>query len=267
MKGRTIAFLESRLADHLAELIARRGGIPVSAPALREEPVVDPDAIAELMRDLVQRPPTLAIFQTGVGTRALFATTDALQLTATLMTLLAGTLVAARGPKPTAVLRQRGVRIDFSAADPFTTAEVIDAIAGITLANETVLVQRYGETNEPLNAALEARGAKVLEVPTYRWALPDDTQPLRALMDRLDRAEIDAVVFTSASQVRNLMTIAAREDRAKAVRTALNATRVASIGPVCSAALVAAGIDVKLEASPPKLGPMLEALDAIFAAP
>ena len=105
-------------------------------------------------------------------------------------------------------------------------------------------------------------------MPTYRWALPDDTQPLRALMDRLDRAEIDAVVFTSASQVHNLMTDRrARQSRAEAVRTALNATRVASIGPVCSAALVAAGIDVKLEASPPKLGPMLEALDAVFAAP
>jgi len=250
----------------MGELIARRGGIPVSAPALREEPVVDPNAIAQLMRDLAQRPPKLAIFQTGVGTRALFATTDALQLTATLASLLADTLVAARGPKPTAVLRQRGVRIDFSAAEPFTTAEVIDAIAGVTLANETVLVQRYGDTNEPLNDALEARGAKVLEVPTYRWALPDDTQPLIALMDRLDRAEIDAVVFTSASQVHNLMTIAARENRTKTVHAALNATRVASIGPVCSAALVAAGIDVKLEASPPKLGPMLEALAAVFAA-
>ena len=139
MKGRTIAFLESRLADHVAELIARRGGIPVSAPALREEPVVDPDAIARTdARPGRNDRPTLAIFQTGVGTRALFATTDALQLTATLAALLAATLVAARGPKPTAVLRQRGVRIDFSAADPFTTAEVIDAIAGVTLANETV---------------------------------------------------------------------------------------------------------------------------------
>ena len=85
-----------------------------------------------------------------------------------------------------------------------------------TLANETVVVQRYGEANEPLNDALEARGANVVEVPTYRWALPDDTQPLRALMDRLDRAEIDAVVFTSASQVHNLMTVAEHEQSANA---------------------------------------------------
>lgn len=264
MNGRTIAFLESRLADHVGELIVRRGGIPVSAPALREEPVADSDAIAKLIRDCTQRPPRLAIFQTGVGTRALFAATDALQLTDTLTELLAATLVAARGPKPTGVLRQRGVHIDFSAADPFTTAEVLDAVANVDIANETVVVQRYGDANEPLNDALRSRGATVVEVPTYRWALPDDLRPLTSLMDRLDRAEIDAVVFTSASQVHNLMSVAERGNRASALRKALNATRVVSIGPVCSAALTAAGIDVKLEASPPKLGPMLEALDGLF---
>jgi len=266
LKGRTVAFLESRLADHVGELVVRRGGVPVSAPALREEPVVDPDAIERLVRDWTGHPPKLAIFQTGVGTRALFATTDALGLTAAFTQLLADTLVAARGPKPTAVLRQRGVRIDFSAVDPFTTAEVIDAIGGLILANETVVVQRYGDANEPLNDALVARGAIVVEVPTYRWALPDDTRPLTALMDRLDGSEVDAVVFTSASQVHNLMTVAEREHRAATLRTALNATRVVSIGPVCSAALTAAGIEVTLEASPPKLGPMFDALEAAFAA-
>jgi len=265
LKGRTIAFLESRLADHVGELIARRGGIPISAPALREEPVADPQASAQLIHDWAQRAPKLVIFQTGVGTRALFAATDTLQLTPTLSTLLAETLVAARGPKPTGVLRQRGVRIDFSAADPYTTTEVLDAIAGVVLTNETVVVQRYGDANTQLNDALAARGATVVEIPTYRWALPDDTRPLIALMDRVERSEIDAVVFTSASQVHNLMAVAQREGRAPAVRTALNATRVVSIGPVCSAALVEAGIDVTLEASPPKLGPMLEALDAMFA--
>ncbi len=265
MKGRTIAFLESRLAEHLGELIVRRGGIPISAPALREEPIVDPPAIARLIGDWTQRAAKLAVFQTGVGTRTLFVATDHLQLTPTLQTLLTNTLVVARGPKPTAVLRQRGVRIDLSAADPFTTAEVLDAIDGVALSGETVVVQRYGDANAPLNDALVARGATVVEVPTYRWALPDDTQPLIALMDRLDRTEVDAVVFTSASQVHNLMAVAAREDRVTSLRVALNATLIASIGPVCSAALTEAGIAVRLEASPPKLGPMLEALDAAFA--
>jgi uroporphyrinogen-III synthase len=265
VKGKRIAFLESRLAGHVAELVTRRGGIAISAPALSEEPDIDAAAIARLIDQWSARPVRLVIFQTGVGTRALFAATDALDVTQTFLNLLANATVVVRGPKPTAVLRQRAVRIDLSAADPFTTQQVLDAIVGIELAGEVVVVQRYGDVNVALNDALTARGATVVEIPTYRWALPADLRPLISLMDRLDRAQIDAVAFTSASQVHNLLAVADREGRASTLRAALNATLIASIGPVCSAALRASGIGVGIEASPPKLGPLLEALDAAIA--
>lgn len=265
MKGKRIAFLESRLADHVAELVTRRGGVAISAPALSEEPDVDPAAIARLIDRWSARPVRIVIFQTGVGTRALFAATDALGITETFLNLLASTTVVARGPKPTAVLRQRAVRIDSSAADPFTTQQVLEAIAGIELAGETVVVQRYGDVNVALNDALEARGAAVVEIPTYRWALPADTAPLNHLIDSLHRSQIDAVVFTSASQVQNLFAVAAAERR-DSLRTSLNATLIASIGPVCSDALRRYGVDVDVEAQPPKLGPLMAALEAAFAA-
>jgi uroporphyrinogen-III synthase len=41
----------------------------------------------------------------------------------------------------------------------------------------------------------------------------------------------------------------------------LNKTLIASIGPVASAALREAGVKVGLEASPPKMGALLAALD------
>jgi len=264
LNGQTIAFLESRLADHVAALIRRRGGLPFSAPALSEEPDLDPPSIRQLIDDWSARPVRMAIFQTGVGTRALFAATDTLGITPQFLQLLAATIVVARGPKPTAALRQRSVRIDRSAADPFTTVQVVQAIEDITLTNEVVVVQRYGDANVVLDQALVARGAFVVEVPTYRWALPADTTPLLALMDALDRAAIDAVAFTSASQVQNLFVLAQQNGRAATLRSSLNATRIASVGPVCSAALRDHGIAVHIEAHPPKLGPLLDALDAAF---
>jgi len=45
----------------------------------------------------------------------------------------------------------------------------------------------------------------------------------------------------------------------------LNRTLVASIGPVCSAALEQRGVKVVLEASPPKLGPLVAALDGALS--
>ena len=260
MKDKKIAVLESRFGEHLASLLEKRGGIAFRAPALAEEPDLDPVAIAKMIEDWTTRPIKLAIFQTGVGTRALFDAADRLGVANKLLGLLAQCIVAVRGPKPTAVLRGRNVRIDLSARDPYTTVEVLEAIRGMNLSGERVLVQRYGESNLGLEDGLEACGADVIEVPTYRWALPADTGPLRRLLDALGQGQIDAAVFTSASQVRNLFVVAEQRGGADQLRRELNAVVVASIGPVCSHALEAAGVRVSLEASPPKLGPLVEML-------
>ncbi|HEV7478387.1 MAG TPA: uroporphyrinogen-III synthase, partial [Burkholderiales bacterium] len=175
--------------------------------------------------------------------------------------LLGNTLVAARGPKPTGALRQRGVRIDYSAADPFTTHEMLDELSGLRMQGERVIVQRYGALNRELDAALTARGAEVIEIPTYRWSLPQDTAPLEDLVGRLERGEMHAVVFTNAEQARNLFAVAQRLGKVEFLKKNLNQILVASIGPIASAALREAGVKVGLEASPPKLGALLAALD------
>jgi len=170
-------------------------------------------------------------------------------------------IVAVRGPKPTGALRARGVRIDRSAAEPFTTHEVLDAINDVPLEGERVIVQRYGSINVELDHALEARGASVIEIPTYRWSLPRDTAPLAHLIALLERDGIDAAVFTNAEQVRNLFAVAEQIGKSEPLRSALNRTLVASIGPVASAALHEAGVKVGLESSPPKLGALMTSLE------
>jgi uroporphyrinogen-III synthase len=261
MKAKKVAILESRLGKQLVELVAQRGGIPFHAPALAELPDLEPAKIAELLRSLQARSAKLAVFQTGVGTRALFAATDSLGLTDTLLSLLEGMIVAARGPKPTGALRARGVRIDRSAREPFTTHEVLESIEDVPLQGERVIVQRHGSMNAELDHALGARGAEVTEIPVYRWALPPDTAPLAALIAALERDEMHAVVLTNAEQVRNLFAVAEQLGRTAPLRAALNRTLVASIGPVASAALREAGVKVGLESSPPKLGALLTSLD------
>ena len=261
MQPKQVAILETRMGEQLAGLVAGRGGVPFHAPALAELPDLDPQAIAQMVISLQKRPAKLVIFQTGVGTKALFAVTDSLALTAEFLAALKDSLVAARGPKPGGVLRSRGVRIDYSAADPFTTHELLDELGGLKLAGERVIVQRYGSLNRDLDAALAARGAEVTEIPTYRWTLPRDTGPLEQLVARLERGEMHAVVFTNAEQLRNLFLISNRLNKSEQLRTALNRTLVASIGPVASAALREAGVKVGLEASPPKMGALLSALD------
>jgi uroporphyrinogen-III synthase len=260
MKGKTVAILESRLGSQLGDLISRHGGRPLHAPALAEVPDMDEAFIARLIAELETQPAKAAIFQTGVGTRALFDATDKLGLTSKFKTMLAAMTIVARGPKPAGALRSRGVRIDLNADEPFTTEQVLGALADVTLKGERVMVQRYGARNEKLDRALEQLGARVTEIPTYRWALPADTAPLDKLIDALSRGEVAATVFTNAVQVHNLFTVAQRSGKDAALASHLNRTLVASIGPVCSAALREHGVDIGLEPHPPKLGALVAAL-------
>jgi uroporphyrinogen-III synthase len=265
VKAKRIAILEARMGEQLAELVRQRGGVAFHAPALAELPDLDAPAIERLVRSLEASPAKLAIFQTGVGTRALFDTTDRLGVTSSLLRSLEKATVAVRGPKPSGPLRSRGVRIDRAATEPFTTHEVLASIQDLDLQGASVIVQRYGSANAELDRALEARGARVVEIPTYRWSLPQDTQPLAELIARLERGEIDAAVFTNGEQVRNLFLVAERLGKPDALRQALNATLVASIGPVASAALRDADVRVGVEARPPKLGALLSSLEAALA--
>lgn len=134
----------------------------------------------------------------------------------------------------------------------------------VDLNNKHVVVQRFGDTNVELDNALKARGAKVSEVATYRWSLPENTQPLLDLMDALDKKTIDMLCFTSASQVYNFFKVADQVGRADRLKNGLNATLIASIGPVCTAALKKYDLRVDIEPTPPKLGPFIIAINQIF---
>ena len=142
MKDKTVAILESRMRDHITSLVRNYGGAPFSAPALAEIPDVDPAPIDELIRDWNSAPPDIFIFQTGVGTRALFASTNSLGLTDVLLQLLDSAQVIVRGPKPATVLHSRKVRIDRAASNPFTTHEVLAEMHGTPLRGKRVATIR-----------------------------------------------------------------------------------------------------------------------------
>jgi len=139
-------------------------------------------------------------------------------------------------------------------AYPFTTDTVLAAIADIPLEGTRVLVQRYGATNSQLIKALEARGATVQEIATYRWALPRDIQPLTALLNALAAGTVHAVVFTSAVQVQHLFAVAAAQQRGAGLPGLLNGLIIASIGPVCSKALAAPWRHALIRGEPAEAG-------------
>jgi len=265
MKDKVVAILESRINEQMAQLIARNGGIPFSAPALAEIPDVDIKEIETLFKEWESSPPDIFVFQTGGGAKGLFDAAKRLGQVDFLQDTLEDAHIVVRGPKPTAVLRSYRVRIDSMAKEPYTSAEVLAALERKKLQDKKIVVQRYGETNVKLNKSLEAQGAHVTEIATYRWGLPSDVEPLIRLINALKRHEIDLVAFTSASQVNNFFSLAEQMCEENSLRENIKQTKIASIGPVCTTAIKKQGIKVDIEADPPKIGALITAINKLLS--
>jgi uroporphyrinogen-III synthase len=263
--GRVIALLEARRAAELGQLVETYGGTVRHAPALREEPVEDLAGIAAFLDALCAKPADVAVFQTGVGTRALWAGVERLGRTDEWRTRLERAVVVARGPKPTAALRELDVRIDHRVPEPHTTHEMLAVLREVGVAGKTVAVQHYGEANVELVEALRAHGAAVVEAEVYRWALPDDLAPLQQLVRDLPTGTIGALVVTSQVQVRHLFQVAERLGlEADLAATLRRHTLVAAVGPVAARALWDHGVGVDLEPGHPRMGALVRALAEHF---
>jgi uroporphyrinogen-III synthase len=228
---------------------------------MREVPLEDNPAAHDFARRLLDGRIDVVILLTGVGTRALVAAVETSCPRAQLAEALGRTVTIARGPKPVAALRELGLTPTVVVPEPNTWREILRATEGAAdVSGRCVAVQEYGVSNSDLIDGLAARGAQVLAVPVYRWALPADTGPLRRAAHALADGEIDVALFTSATQAQHLLQIAREERVEDRLRAACRRVLVASIGPVCSDALRALGLPPDLEPEHPKMGHLVHAV-------
>jgi uroporphyrinogen decarboxylase len=248
----------------MADLIAKHGGTPVEAPALREVALSDNTEALEFGRRLIAGDFDVVVFLTGVGTRFLAQAMETQIPRADWLEAIARAKVVARGPKPVAALRELAVRIDFQVPEPNTWRELLDLLdAELPVSGLRVAVQEYGKPNPELIEGFRQRKAIVTRVPVYRWALPEDTGPLRRTIGEIAAGKIGAVMFTSAQQVEHLMQLAADVGHEAELRAALaHSVVVGSVGPTTSETLRAHGLPVDIQPEHPKMGHLVAAVAA-----
>jgi uroporphyrinogen-III synthase len=250
------------MLSEMGALIERNGGTPYPAPVLQEVHLGDTPEVKELVSDICSGKVQVMVFQTGVGTKALFNSAASLGKEAETLEALASATVIARSPKPAAVLRRYKVHIDHMPPEPFTSADLLAAIKGLDLTGKQVAVQAYGGPNNLLIQTLEERGAMAHEVTLYTCGLAEDVNPVLGLIDALGDGQIDALAFTSRIQVDNLLSIAAQAGKEESLRSVLaqGSTVVASVGPVCTKRMIEAGFRVDVEPDHPHMGNLILAL-------
>jgi uroporphyrinogen-III synthase len=263
LQGKRIALLEGRMSGALADLVRRHGGEPYAVPALREAARSCGAEVASFLDGLSAGRFDIVVCMTGVGVNALCDEAERLERLPECLEGLQGVTLACRGPKPVAALKRRGLSAQVQAQSPFTTAELLDAMADLELAGHGAALVHYGERHEPLAAALRGRGARLDELCLYEWLLPEDLGPLQTLVRDLVAHRVDAIAFTSKSQVRHLFQVATGLELAAALQQTMHrALMVAAVGPTSAAALEAFGVTPHVVPENPKMGPMVTALAA-----
>ena len=226
---------------------------------MREVPIESNAEAVKFIDDLIAGEFDVVVLLTGVGARVLLDIVQKVQGTKKrLIEALRAAAVVCRGPKPLAVMREIDVPVFLTAPEPNTWRELLAALderkSELSLVGLNVAVQEYGASNPDLVAGLEARGARVMPVPVYQWALPEDVEPLRKAANAVASGELDVVLFTTATQAVHLMKIADELQLADRVLAGLQRMVVASIGPTTSEELRSRGIPIDLESSHPKMG-------------
>jgi uroporphyrinogen-III synthase len=250
--GKRVLSFESRRSAETAELIRRHHGEPVVVQSMREVPLERNEEALRFGDALLQGEFDMVIFLTGVGTRQLMKVLATRFDLASVVEALKRVTVVARGPKPTAALREIQVRPQVIAPEPNTWREIITSIADRP--EGRIAIQEYGRPGDELIEALRARGATVASVPVYTYELPEDLGPLRDAVTRLAQQGIEVTMFTTAQQVVHLMQIAREMGYEDRVLAGIRKSVLASIGPTTSETLAEFGLTPDLEPSHPKLG-------------
>ncbi|WP_250001296.1 uroporphyrinogen-III synthase [Actinoplanes sp. M2I2] len=235
LSGYTVGVTADRRRDELATLLESRGARVVLAPALRIVPIADDAELRAATRACLDTPPDVVLVNTGIGMRGWLEAAEGWGLAEPLRAVLARAYLIGRGPKARAAIRSAGLHDQWS-PEGEGYEEVVDHLRARGVAGLTVAMQLHGESQPEYTEALEQAGARVIEVPVYRWAPPTDPAPLHRLVDLITARLVDAVTFTAAPAAQALLRTAG--PGAEAVLEALRHDVLAAcVGPVTAGPL------------------------------
>lgn len=148
-------------------------------------------------------------------------------------------LIGAVGPATAEEAEMEGLRVSL-VAENRTGKSLVRELSN-RLAGRTVLLPRSDRGDARVPCALREAGAAVTEVIAYRTVAPEKLDP--EILGRIQRGEIDSVVFASPSAFRNLSDSIGRE----AVNKISERVHFAAIGPTTAHAIRDFGAQVDIE--------------------
>jgi len=254
LEGFTIGVTADRRWQQQADLLARRGAEVLHGPTMATQYLADVAMLLEAT-DAVVAGVDYTVVTTGIGVRAWFEAAETSGVADALGQAIGRSQILCRGPKAAAALQVAGVTSP-PALLRESLAELLQPALGSGLRGATVAFQHHGSADATWVKRLASEGAEVLEVPVYRWHRPPSDAAAVRLVRSVCAGDVDAVTFTSAPAVANLVRIAADCDLDGPLREAFNHGGViaACVGPLCAAGARAEGIQSPVAPEVGRLG-------------
>jgi uroporphyrinogen-III synthase len=257
LAGRRVGITADRRWRAQADLLEKLGAEVIHGPTLRTVDLSRSAALRRATEDLIGRPPDFVVASTGMGMTMWFDAAESWGLAEPLRAALAGSTIIARGAKATSALRRHGFEVAWAAPNE-TMEEVTDQLSARGVGTARVALQLFDPGGHPSTVSLAARCGEVVEVPVYRWLLPEDPTPALRLLEETCAGSVDALTFTSQPAVRHLFRIAEGVGAAEQLRAVCNTTVLpVCVGPVCAESATAAGLTRPLWPDPPRLAAMV----------
>ena len=258
LRGFSVGIAAERHWQEQAEVLGALGARVVHGPVVGPMPLVRRESLEVAVDELAVAPPDAVVFVSAAGVESWLAWGECLGSEGALGAAVARAKVFV-GADARGAAEAGGMAV--AAVLPAATEAMVGEVVASLHRRVRVVVQLDGGGGERVADALQSVGFDVVAVPRCPAVLPEDPTAALALVEAVAERRVDAVTFTTAAEVHNLVAIAASVGLDEAVVTALCDDVVpACRGTRCAAAATAVGMSGLVHTEAARSGAMLDAL-------
>ena len=235
LKDKVLAITRSeRDAKEFLQLVREQGGRAIALPAIEIVPK-GPEVAEQFIDKLRKKKHYYCAFMSQQTVNILFDLARE-----KIAPVLKSTTVIAVGPKTKQSLEEHGIKVGL-VLEKFSSFGLIDLLSRIEPAGKKIIIPRSGAANNFATAALIRLGMDVDEILLYTVRTRAIEPIWKEFCDLLLQKRVDAIIFTSASNVNSFFEIMERVSKDELQLDSI--TKVVSIGPFTSKVLRGRGIE------------------------
>jgi uroporphyrinogen-III synthase len=235
LKNKTLAITRnSRDAQEFLQLVNEQGGTAIALPVIEIVPK-DVQVVDEFLDKLRKKKHHYCAFMSQQAVNVLFDLARD-----KVAPVLKFTTVIAVGPKTKQSLEEHGIEVTMT-LKRFSSTGLVDLLSNMEPVGKKIIIPRSGVANDFATEALRRLGMDVDEISLYTVRTKTIEPIWKEFSNLLLQKRVNAVIFTSASNVNSFFEIMDKVSNPELHLGSL--TKVVSIGPFTSKALKEKGVE------------------------